>query len=78
MFAAGNLNGSGLTLDICKGTDAQLLQSIGEAKLALCRDATAEGLRYSIRALTTIFAAGGVFYLWASRTMDKDMIARMN
>jgi predicted MFS family arabinose efflux permease len=78
MFAASNLTGSGLTLDVCKGTDAQLLQSIGEAKLALCRDATAEGLRYSIRALTTIFAAGGVFYLWASRTMDKDMIARMN
>jgi predicted MFS family arabinose efflux permease len=77
-FAAAQLNGTDLALSICKGTDADLLKTIGEAKLAICRTAGAEGLRSAIKAVTTIFILGGIFYLLTSRTMDKDMIARMD
>jgi predicted MFS family arabinose efflux permease len=78
LFASGQLDGTGLALSICKGTDAQLLQTIGETKLALCRDATAQGLRDAIKAVALVFVLAGMFYLLTSRFMDKDMVARMN
>jgi MFS family permease len=78
VFAAGHLTGSGIDLSLCKGTDAQLLQTIGAAKLEICHEATAEGLRTAIKSVALVFVAGGLFYLWTSRTMDKDMVARMN
>ncbi len=78
LFAGQNLTGSGVALGLCKGTDVVLLETIGAAKLAICHSATAEGLRAAIKAVSLIFIAGGLFYLWTSRTMDKDMVARMN
>lgn len=78
VFAASHLDGTGLMPSLCKGTDAQLLQSIGHAKLAICREAAAQGLGNAIKAVTLVFILGGLFYLWTSRTMDKDMVARMN
>jgi predicted MFS family arabinose efflux permease len=78
VFAVQHLAGSGITPDMCKGADAQLLQSIGAAKLAICHHATAEGLRAAIKAVSLVFVAGGIVYLLASRTMDKDMVARMS
>jgi predicted MFS family arabinose efflux permease len=78
LFAGQNLAGSGIAIGLCKGTDAVLLQTLGEAKLAICHSATAQGLRDAIKAVTLVFVAGGIFYLWTSRTMDKDMVARMN
>ncbi len=78
MFAGQNLAGSGIAIGLCKGTDAVLLQTIGQAKLAICHNASAEGLRTAIKTVSLVFIAGGIFYLWTSRTMDKDMVARMN
>ncbi len=78
MFAGSALAAANLSLDICKGTDAVLLQSVGAAGLELCRNAGAEGLREALKFITLIFAVGGLFYLWVSRCMDKDMIARMD
>ena len=78
VFAGQHLAGSGIALGLCKGTDAALLQTLGATKLAICHDATAQGLRAAIKAVTLVFVAGGIFYLWTSRTMDRDMVARMN
>jgi predicted MFS family arabinose efflux permease/predicted nucleic acid-binding Zn ribbon protein len=78
VFAGSHLTGTGIALALCKGTDPQVLQAIGEAKFAICHEATSEGLRSAIKAVAIVFAAGGFFYLWTSRTMDKDMVARMN
>ena len=78
VFAGQHLAGSGIALGLCKGTEAALLQTLGAAKLAICHEATAQGLRAAIKAVTLVFVAGGIFYLWTSRTMDKDMVARMN
>lgn len=78
MFATSHLAGSGLTQAMCRGPDAQLLATLGEAKLALCAEASAEGLRSSIKAMTSVFVLGGIFFLWTSRYMDRDMVARMN
>jgi predicted MFS family arabinose efflux permease len=68
MFATSYLDGTGLTLAVCKGA---------EAATAPCIQASSEGLRMAIKVMTTIFAVGGIFYLWASRHLDKDMVARM-
>lgn len=78
VFAASTLAGANLRLDICTGTDAMLMQSVGAEKLHICRSAAAEGLREALKYVTLIFALGGIFYLWCSRTMGRDMIARMD
>jgi predicted MFS family arabinose efflux permease len=78
VFASGNLSDANLTLAMCKGTDAELLKTIGAAQLETCRVAGAEGLRQSLRLATTIYGLAGAFYWWTSRTLDKDIIARMD
>ncbi len=78
VFAGGMLSDANLTLSGCKGTDAELLKAIGQAQLETCRAAGAEGLRQSLRLATTIYGIAGLFYWWTSRTLDKDIIARMD
>jgi predicted MFS family arabinose efflux permease len=78
MFATGQLAGTGLTLDLCKSPEAQLVGQFGKDALGQCAAASAEGLRSSIKAMVSVFLLGGIFFLWASRHMDKDMVARMN
>jgi predicted MFS family arabinose efflux permease len=78
VFAGNQLANSNLTLSACKGTDADLLKSIGAAQLGICRAAAADGLQTALRLFTTIYGIAGLFYLWTSRTLDKDIVARMD
>jgi predicted MFS family arabinose efflux permease len=75
VFASNTLVDTGLAINQCKGSEADLLQAIGSAKLAICHHATAEGLRAAIKAVAGVFFLGGITYLWASRTMHKDMLS---
>lgn len=78
VFASGILADANLSLSVCKGTDADLLKSIGADSLKACRVASGEGLRQSLRLATTLYAVAGLFYWWTSRTLDKDIVARMD
>jgi predicted MFS family arabinose efflux permease len=78
VFASMMLRESYLTLAMCKGTDAELLRSIGAAPLETCRNAAAEGLRQSLRLAILLYGIAGLFYWWTSRTLDRDIVARMD
>ncbi len=78
VFAGGLLTDANLSLSGCKGTDADLLKSIGAAQLGICRSAAADGLQMALRWFTTIYGIAGLFYLWTSRTLNKDIVARMD
>jgi sugar phosphate permease len=78
VFAGNQLTDANLSLSACKGTDADLLKSIGAAQLGICRSAAADGLQAALRLITTIYGIAGLFYLWTSRTLDKDIVARMD
>ena len=78
VFAGSLLSDSNLTLAMCKGTDAELLSTIGALPMETCKTAAAEGLRQSLRLATTIYGLAGLFYWWTSRTLDKDIVARMD
>jgi predicted MFS family arabinose efflux permease len=78
VFAGGLLTDANLSLSGCKGTDADLLNSIGAAQLGICRSAAADGLQMALGWFTTIYGIAGLFYLWTSRTLNKDIVARMD
>jgi MFS family permease len=78
VFAGSLLSDSNLTLAMCKGTDAELLSAIGAVPMETCKTAAADGLRQSLRLATTIYGLAGLFYWWTSRTLDKDIVARMD
>jgi hypothetical protein len=78
VFGADLLADAKLSLDACKGTDAELLKSIGSAQMTICRTAAADGLQEALRLATLLYGLAGLFYLWTSRTLDKDIVARMD
>ncbi len=78
VFAGNQLTNANLSLSACKGTDADLLKSIGAAQLGICRAAAADGLQTALRLITTIYGIAGLFYLWTSRTLNNDIVARMD
>lgn len=67
-----------LTLELCKGKPEDLLMTLGAAKADLCQQASAEGLRWSIMATVSIFLAGGLLYLLTCKTLQQDLVAKMN
>lgn len=66
-----------LTIEACKGTSADLVKSLGETKGNFCTEMTAEGLRQSLKFVALLFLLGGIFYLFTSRTLHKDLVAKM-
>jgi predicted MFS family arabinose efflux permease len=78
VFGADLLADAKLSLDACRGTDAELLKSIGSAQMTICRTAAADGLQEALRLATLLYGLAGLFYLWTSRTLDKDIVARMD
>jgi predicted MFS family arabinose efflux permease len=75
LFAGQNLTGTNLSLSMCKGTDAELLKTIGQTQLETCRTAGAEGLRLAMQCIAFVFGLAGIFFLMTSRTLDKDLVA---
>ena len=77
-FLAASQYAGELTIPMCKGDGATLLKTLGEDKAAFCTQMSAEGLRQSIKLIALLFAAAGALYLWTSKTLHKDLVARMD
>lgn len=77
-FLAASPYAAELTIPMCKGDGATLLATLGEAKATFCTQMNAEGLRQSLKLVVLLFVAAGLFYLWTSRTLHKDLVAKMN
>ena len=59
-------------------SNATLLKTLGADKAAFCTQMSAEGLRGAVKLVSVIFGFAGLVYLWTSKTLHKDMVARMN
>ena len=53
-----------LTGEICKGKPEDLIATLGQAKATACLSASAEGLRWAIIYIVTIFAVAGAMFVW--------------
>ena len=69
---------AGLTADLCKGKPDELIAALGGARAQTCLDASAAGLQKALLATVTIYGIGGALYLAACRTLQKDLVAKMN
>lgn len=69
---------SELTVDLCKGKPANLIASLGEEKARVCMTAGAEGLRWAIIYISSIFLLAGVLYLLACKYLQNDLVAKMD
>lgn len=67
-----------LTSDICKGRAEDLIASLGDAKAQACLTASAEGLRWAMVYIVSIFILTGALYVWICRGLQEDLVAKMN
>ncbi|MFC4292937.1 spinster family MFS transporter [Sphingorhabdus arenilitoris] len=77
-FLASSQFAGELTIPMCKGDGATLLQNLGATKAAFCSQMSAEGLRQSVKLVSLLFGVAGLVYLMTSKTLHKDMVAKMN
>ncbi|NJM51251.1 MAG: MFS transporter [Sphingomonadales bacterium] len=77
-FLAASQYANELTIPMCKGDAATMLQTLGTEKAAFCVQMSAEGLRQAIKMVGLLFAVAGLIYLVTAKTLDKDMVAKMN
>lgn len=68
---------SELTTSLCKGTSADLVNSLGRQKADACLAASAAGLRNSILVTVNILAAAGILYLVISRRIQHDLFNKV-
>ncbi len=61
----------GLTLEICKD-----VTGLPAAEMAACNSANARGLQWSIIVFATLYGWAALHYLWAGKTLQRDMITR--
>jgi MFS family permease len=61
----------GLTLEICKD-----VTGLGAVEAAACNSANARGLQWSIIIFATLYGWAALHYLWAGKTLQRDMITR--
>ena len=67
-----------LTIEACKGSNADLVKSLGEAKGNFCTNMSAEGLRQSLRMAALLYAAAGIAYVLTAKTLQRDLVAKMD
>ena len=61
----------GLTLQMCKDTGA-----LAAEQAAACTNANARGLQWSILIFATLYGWAALHYLWAGKTLQRDMITK--
>lgn len=61
----------GLTLEICKD-----VTGLPDAQATACNSANARGLQWSIIVFATLYGWAALHYLWAGKTLQRDMITR--
>ena len=69
---------SELTIDLCKGKPEELIATLGAAKAGACMSASAEGLRWAMIYIVAIFAIAGAMYIYTCKTLQEDLVAKMN
>jgi predicted MFS family arabinose efflux permease len=75
---AASAYGNELTMEMCRGTGADVLAALGQAKADACIAASADGLGQSIRVTGLLFLVAGAIYLWTCRTLQQDLVAKMS
>jgi MFS family permease len=75
---AGSEFGSELALTACKGEAEELLATIGAAKAAACGSAAAVGIRGAMSYTICIYLLAGAGFFATCRTLQKDLVAKMN
>jgi hypothetical protein len=82
LLMTANLGGSQfaaeLTGPICKGRPEDLIATLGAAKAGVCMTASAEGLRWSMMYIVSIFFVAGGMYIYICKTLQNDLVAKMN
>ncbi len=62
-----------LTLDLCRDTSV-----LPADQIAACDDANARGLQWSIIIFASLYGWAALHYLWAGKTLKRDMISAAN
>ena len=67
-----------LTPQLCKGRPEELIAALGAPQAQACLTASGEGLRWAILYMAGIFAVAGVIYIYLCKTLQRDLVAKMN
>jgi len=67
-----------LTPQMCRGTTEQLIATLGAPKAQACLTASAEGLRWAIMYIVSIFTVAGAMYIYTCKTLQQDLVAKMS
>jgi sugar phosphate permease len=70
--------GGQLTPEMCKGGLEALTATIGEAKAQTCISANADGLGRALFYTVMLYAICGLIYLAAAKTLQKDLVAKLD
>jgi len=70
--------GAELSSDMCKGARELLTANLGAEKAETCLDANAGGLGQSLVITAILYGICGLIYMAASRTLHKDLVAKMD
>ena len=76
-LAASSFGGQ-LTPEMCKGGLEALTATIGEAKAQTCISANADGLGRALFYTVMLYAVCGLIYLAAAKTLQKDLVAKLD
>lgn len=74
LFATQSLAAADIAMSTCKADPA----SLAEAIKASCAAASADGLRSAIKLIGLILGLAGIAYLLTTRTLQRDLIAKMD
>ena len=67
-----------LTPELCKGTAEVLIASLGQAQADTCLNASSDGLRLSLLFTVGLLGLAGLLYLAACRSLQRDLVAKMD
>ena len=75
---AGSQFAAELTGQMCKGRPEDLIATLGAARAGACLTASAEGLRWAMIYIVNIFLIAGAMYVYMCKTLQQDLVAKMN
>ena len=55
-----------------------LVANLGAAQAVICQNARAVGLGQSLLFVVTLYALAGALYLYACKTLQKDLVSKMS
>ena len=67
-----------MTMDLCKSTDTVILAAGGQTLVDACRSASGAGVRDALRFAALIYGLAGIAYLFLSRILQKDLLAKLH